>query len=140
MAKKKENQNFCMFEESREQHNENEEDASILEDSNTKKVRFKESDAIPEEVMFVDPPPVPSLSWNDMLVGKEIFYQINKSDGQYFADNFSLTEQDVKKSFIDGVPSIDFSERVYQLLEKGNANLCGTQDVGTKPWNHDFAE
>ncbi|PPR85327.1 hypothetical protein GOBAR_AA35361 [Gossypium barbadense] len=53
-----------------------------------------------------------------MLVGKEIFDQINKSDGQYFADNFYLIEQDVKKSFVDGVPSIDFSKRVFQLLEK----------------------
>ncbi|MBA0702071.1 hypothetical protein Goari_020423 [Gossypium aridum] len=72
--------------------NRNGDDISILEDSNTKKVRFKESDATPDDVMVVDPVPVPSL--------------------------FSLTEQDVKKSFVDGVPSIDFSERVYQLLEK----------------------
>ncbi|MBA0772271.1 hypothetical protein Gotri_007681 [Gossypium trilobum] len=53
-----------------------------------------------------------------MLVGKETIVQNNTSDGQFFADNFSLTKQDVKKSFVDGVPSIDFSERVYQLLEK----------------------
>ncbi|MBA0687589.1 hypothetical protein Goari_015111, partial [Gossypium aridum] len=66
----------------------------------------------------INPLSVSSLSWKDMLVGKETFDQINKSDGQYFADNFSLTEQGVKKSFVDGVPSIDFSERVYQLLEK----------------------
>ncbi|KAK5776932.1 hypothetical protein PVK06_044897 [Gossypium arboreum] len=39
-------------------------------------------------------------------------------DGHFFVDNFSLTEQEVKKSFVDDVPSIDFSERVYQLLEK----------------------
>ncbi|MBA0771169.1 hypothetical protein Gotri_019681, partial [Gossypium trilobum] len=98
--------------------NGNREDVSIPKDSNTKKVQFKESHSTPEDVMVVDPLPVPSLSWKDMLVGKETFDQINKSDGQYFADNFSLTEQDVKKSFVDGVPSTDFSERVYQLLEK----------------------
>ncbi|MBA0864015.1 hypothetical protein Goshw_028683, partial [Gossypium schwendimanii] len=48
--------------------------------------------------MVVEPQPMPPVSWKDMLVGKETI--------------------DVKKSFVDGVPSIDFSERVYQLLEK----------------------
>ncbi|MBA0740656.1 hypothetical protein Gogos_013848 [Gossypium gossypioides] len=68
--------------------------------------------------MVVDPVLVPSLSWKDILVGKETLDQNNKNDGQHFVDSFSLTEQDVKKSLVDGVPSIDFSERVYQLLEK----------------------
>ncbi|MBA0881806.1 hypothetical protein Goshw_023870 [Gossypium schwendimanii] len=35
--------------------NRNGDDISILEDSNTKKVRFKESDATPDDVMVVDP-------------------------------------------------------------------------------------
>ncbi|KAK5775825.1 hypothetical protein PVK06_043770 [Gossypium arboreum] len=61
---------------------------------------------------------MPSMSWKDMLVGKETIVQNNTSDGQFLADNFSLTKQNVKKSFVDGVPSIDFLERVYQLLEK----------------------
>ncbi|PPS13259.1 hypothetical protein GOBAR_AA07380 [Gossypium barbadense] len=78
--------------------------------------------------MVVDPLPVPSLSWKDMLVGKESFVQNNTSDRQSFADNFSLIEQDVKKSFIDGVPSIDFSERVYQLLEKELSTFVNTDD------------
>ncbi|KAH1120983.1 hypothetical protein J1N35_004143 [Gossypium stocksii] len=36
--------------------NENEEDVSIPEGFNTKKVRFKKSDTAPEYVMVVDPP------------------------------------------------------------------------------------
>ncbi|KAK5803048.1 hypothetical protein PVK06_030688 [Gossypium arboreum] len=58
--------------------NRNEDDASILDDSSTKKFRFKDLNVSSDDVMVVD----------------------------------------VKKYFIDGVPSIDFSERVYQLLEK----------------------
>ncbi|KAG8472190.1 hypothetical protein CXB51_036149 [Gossypium anomalum] len=64
----------------------------VVEDSITKEVHPKESDMIPEEVMVVESSPTPSLSWKDML--------------------------DVKKSVVDGVPSIDFSKRVYKLLEK----------------------
>ncbi|KAH1046490.1 hypothetical protein J1N35_037274 [Gossypium stocksii] len=39
------------------------------DDPNTKKVRFKESEDNPEEVMVVDPTPAPSLSWKDLLMG-----------------------------------------------------------------------
>ncbi|PPS13453.1 hypothetical protein GOBAR_AA07127 [Gossypium barbadense] len=94
------------------------EDIPFLDDSNTKKVRFKESDVSSDDVMVVDPLPEPSLSWKDMLVGKETLDLNNTSEDQCSADSFALTKQDVKKYCIDGVPSIDFSERVYQLLEK----------------------
>lgn len=43
---------------------------SITDDFNTKKIRFKESDASPNYMMVVDPIPEPSLSWKDILVGK----------------------------------------------------------------------
>ncbi|KAK5771113.1 hypothetical protein PVK06_047288 [Gossypium arboreum] len=94
------------------------EDIPFPDDSNTKKVRFKESDVSSDDVMVVDPLPEPLLSWKDMLVGKETLDLNNTSEDQCSADSFALTEQDVKKYCIDGVPSIDFSERVYQLLEK----------------------
>ncbi|MBA0810630.1 hypothetical protein Gohar_002602 [Gossypium harknessii] len=68
--------------------------------------------------MVVESSQTPSLSWKDMLAGKDTPVQNNTNSGHFFVDNFSLTEQDVKKSVVDGVPSIDFSERVYHLLEK----------------------
>ncbi|KAK5819587.1 hypothetical protein PVK06_024600 [Gossypium arboreum] len=46
---------------------------------------------------------------------------INKNEvsGDHFVDGgFSLIEGDVKKSVVNGIPSIDFSERVHQLLVK----------------------
>ncbi|KAH1114510.1 hypothetical protein J1N35_007888 [Gossypium stocksii] len=103
--------------------NGNGDDLSIPDYSKTKNVHFKDSDVSPNDVMVVDPIPKPSLSWKDMLVGKETLDQNNKNDGQHFADSFAFTEQDVKKYFIDGVPSIDFLERVYQLLEKEMSTL-----------------
>ncbi|MBA0670414.1 hypothetical protein Goklo_025405 [Gossypium klotzschianum] len=44
--------------------------------------------------------------------------KVDKNVGQPAAESFFLSEQDVKKSIVDGVPSIDFSDRVYQILEK----------------------
>ncbi|MBA0715180.1 hypothetical protein Golax_014098 [Gossypium laxum] len=65
---------------------------SLSEDSNTKKVRFKESDVIPEDVMVVESSPTLSLSWKDMLVGKDTFVQNNTNGGQFLVDNFSLID------------------------------------------------
>ncbi|MFQ6663119.1 hypothetical protein Gotur_030757 [Gossypium turneri] len=88
------------------------------DDPNTKKVRFKESEDNPEEVMVVDPTPAPSLSWKDLLMGNKIIEQKVDSGSQQSEEDFSLTEGDVKKSVINGIPSIEVSERVHQLLEK----------------------
>ncbi|PPD75580.1 hypothetical protein GOBAR_DD27489 [Gossypium barbadense] len=65
---------------------------SLSEDSNTKKVRFMESDVIPEDVMVVESSPTPSLSSKDMLVGKDTFVQNNTNRGQFLVDNLSLIE------------------------------------------------
>ncbi|MBA0617573.1 hypothetical protein Godav_027008 [Gossypium davidsonii] len=61
----------------------NEEGDSLSEDSNTTKVRFKESDVIPEDVMVVESSPTPSFSSKDMLVGKDSFVQNNTNGGQF---------------------------------------------------------
>ncbi|KAH1090146.1 hypothetical protein J1N35_017403 [Gossypium stocksii] len=103
--------------------NGNGDDASIPDDSNTKKVHFKGSDVSSEDVMVEDPILEPSLPSKNMLVGKETLDQNNKKGRQHFDNSFALIEQDVKKYFVNGVPSIDFSERVYQLLEKEMSTL-----------------
>ncbi|MBA0809095.1 hypothetical protein Gohar_024773 [Gossypium harknessii] len=100
------------------------------EDPNTKKVRFKESNEILEDVMVVEPSPMPSLSWKDLLVGKETIEQKDASGTQHVDDSFSLLEQDVKKSVVNGIPSIDFSERIYQLLEKEMATSVVLKMLG----------
>ncbi|KAH1107465.1 hypothetical protein J1N35_011233 [Gossypium stocksii] len=62
-----------------------------VEDSTTKDICPNGSNVVPEVMMVVEPSQMPSFYWKDML--------------------------DVKKSLVDGVPSIDLSERVYKLLE-----------------------
>ncbi|MBA0589887.1 hypothetical protein Gorai_018613 [Gossypium raimondii] len=65
---------------------------SLSEDSNTEKVRFKESDVILEDVMVVESSPTPFLSSKDMLVGKDTFVQNNTNGGQFLVDKLSLIE------------------------------------------------
>ncbi|KAH1031252.1 hypothetical protein J1N35_043426 [Gossypium stocksii] len=93
-------------------------DFSNAKDSSTKKVRFKDTDVAADDVMVVDPLPVSSLSWKDKLLGKGSLDQAVNTEDQSAADGFLLSDQDVKKSLVDGVPSIDFSDRVFQILEK----------------------
>ncbi|KAH1056511.1 hypothetical protein J1N35_034576 [Gossypium stocksii] len=64
----------------------------VVEDSITKKVYPKESDVIPEDVMVVESSPMPSFSWKDMLVGKENPAKNVSDNGHLLVDNFSLTE------------------------------------------------
>ncbi|MBA0600060.1 hypothetical protein Gorai_006259 [Gossypium raimondii] len=96
----------------------NSEGDNLPDDPNTKKVRFKESEDNAEDVMVVDPTPAPSLSWKGLLMGNKIIEQKVDSGSQQSEEYFSLTEGDVKKSVINGIPSIEVSERVHQLLEK----------------------
>ncbi|MBA0780285.1 hypothetical protein Gotri_004403 [Gossypium trilobum] len=51
-------------------------------------------------------------------MGNKIIEQKVDSGSQQSEEDFSLTEGDVKKSVINGIPSIEVSERVHQLLEK----------------------
>ncbi|MBA0672731.1 hypothetical protein Goklo_029724 [Gossypium klotzschianum] len=89
-----------------------------LDDPNIKKVRFKELEISPEDVMVVDSTPTPTLSWKDLVLGKSSL-ELNEVSGDHFVDGgFSLIEGDVKKSVANGIPFIDFSEREHQLLVK----------------------
>ncbi|MBA0819824.1 hypothetical protein Gohar_000014, partial [Gossypium harknessii] len=89
-------------------------EANPLGDPNTKKVLFKESTSVLEDEMVVDTMTTPTLPWKDLVLG-------NKSDGQKVVDeinpldkDFALQDGDVNKS--NGIPSIDFLERIHQLL------------------------
>ncbi|MBA0696591.1 hypothetical protein Goari_003133, partial [Gossypium aridum] len=61
--------------------------------------------------MVMDPTPAPSLSWKDLLMGNKIIEQKVDSGSKQSEEDFSLTEGDVKKWVINGIPSIEVSER-----------------------------
>ncbi|PPS12824.1 hypothetical protein GOBAR_AA07817 [Gossypium barbadense] len=90
------------------------------DDRNTKKVRFKVNGVEEETSMAVDHEPQPSMTWKEKLLGVHGAASESVRDGPS-ADNeneFELLEGDVNMSIIDGIPVIDFSGRVKEILFK----------------------
>ncbi|KAG8478166.1 hypothetical protein CXB51_027946 [Gossypium anomalum] len=82
----------------------------------TKKVRFKDSTSVLEDEMVLNTITTRTLSWKDLVLG-------NKLDGQKVMDesnpldkDFSLQDEDDKKSIVNDIPFIDFSKRIHQLF------------------------
>ncbi|PPR99566.1 hypothetical protein GOBAR_AA21101 [Gossypium barbadense] len=70
--------------------------------------------------MAVDHEPQPSMTWKERLLGGHGAAFESVRDGP-FADNeneFELLEGDVNMSIIDGIPAIDFLDRVKEILFK----------------------
>ncbi|KAH1098639.1 hypothetical protein J1N35_015560 [Gossypium stocksii] len=89
-------------------------------DRNTKKVRFKES-AIDDNVsMAVDTEPQQAISWKDKLLGTSVGISAS-GQAMLFAGNdndFDLLDGDVNTSIIDGILTIEFSNRINEILFK----------------------
>ncbi|MBA0707581.1 hypothetical protein Golax_019615 [Gossypium laxum] len=84
-------------------------------DLNTKKVRFKDSKTIPDVEMVVESTLAPTLSLKDMVLGKG-FTESKESNTVHSTNgDFSLLKGDVKKSVINGILAIDFSNRIQKL-------------------------
>ncbi|KAH1056824.1 hypothetical protein J1N35_034889 [Gossypium stocksii] len=89
-------------------------------DRNTKKVRFKESVVDDDVSMAVDTEPQQAISWKDNLlrtsVGISASGQAMLSAGN--DNDFDLLDGDVNMSIIDGMPAIEFSDRIKEILFK----------------------
>ncbi|MBA0828305.1 hypothetical protein Goarm_012996 [Gossypium armourianum] len=75
--------------------------------------------------MLVDLSMELTISWKDMLIGKSstIPGKVIAPIGIEVEDDFELLEGDTKKSFVNGIPSIEFSEMIHQNLIKDRALL-----------------
>ncbi|XP_040967803.1 uncharacterized protein [Gossypium hirsutum] len=90
------------------------------DDRNTKKVRFKVNGVEEDTSMAVDHEPQPSMTWKEIFLGVHGAASESVRDGPS-ADNeneFELLEGPVNMSIIDGIPVIDFSGRVKEILFK----------------------
>ncbi|PPS11866.1 hypothetical protein GOBAR_AA08771 [Gossypium barbadense] len=89
-------------------------------DRNTKKVRFKDKggDGESESDMVVDRVPAVPASWRDKVLGKGSVDWEKESDLVVLEENEDLEflEGDVLKSTIDGISSVNFSDRIQQML------------------------
>ncbi|MBA0702435.1 hypothetical protein Goari_020536 [Gossypium aridum] len=90
----------------------------FLEDPSTRKVRFKDTDNIPDVEMVIESPPVPTPSWKDIVFGKDPSKSKKVSINHSIDGDFSLLEGDDKKSIINCILIIDFLDRVQNLLVK----------------------
>ncbi|KAH1121634.1 hypothetical protein J1N35_004794 [Gossypium stocksii] len=63
--------------------------------------------------MLIDPSAEQTTSWKDKLVG-----QSSKSDGNGIEEkeDCDLLEGDIQKSIVNGFPSIEFLDRIHQIL------------------------
>ncbi|KAK5845045.1 hypothetical protein PVK06_001198 [Gossypium arboreum] len=69
--------------------------------------------------MMVDTPSDQPTSWRDKLVeqsSKDVF------NCPIDNDNIDILEGDIQKTFVNGVPSITFSDRIHQILIQGMDN------------------
>ncbi|KAG8473461.1 hypothetical protein CXB51_035768 [Gossypium anomalum] len=90
------------------------------DDGETKKVRFKEKDGDTDVEMVTDLEPQPKVSWKQMLLGKGVSDQEkgSRSSEAECTEDFEFLEGDVKKTIFNGIPAIEFSNRIQQILFK----------------------
>ncbi|XP_012453509.1 uncharacterized protein LOC105775544 [Gossypium raimondii] len=92
---------------------------SISEELTPKKVRFRGGDVDTNNIMMIDSSPEKPISWKDMLVGQSSKETFNDLEGK---DDLDILEGDIQKSFVNGVPSISFSDRIHKILIQGMDN------------------
>ncbi|PPS13624.1 hypothetical protein GOBAR_AA06953 [Gossypium barbadense] len=91
------------------------------DDRNTKKVRFKEDNNGEITDMLVETRSSPSITWKDKLLGINSGYLDKKglvSSGYSADEDLEFLEGDIHRSMVNGIPAIDFSERIQQILYK----------------------
>ncbi|KAL1127560.1 hypothetical protein V6Z11_A13G186900 [Gossypium hirsutum] len=108
---------------------ENDDDSHSIGDQTTKKVKFKggvvDASGGVEDVsedMVVEPNLTSMLSWKDKLFGENPNNPMMDCNGSSFGrvntsnDDFDLRANDVQTSIINGVPTINFSDRTVDNL------------------------
>ncbi|MBA0668353.1 hypothetical protein Goklo_001274 [Gossypium klotzschianum] len=89
-----------------------EDSEGIIEDRITKNVRFKEGGEGPMENMAVDSTPVSVITWKDKLLGESG----SGSLGAATNIDLELKDGDILRSVTNGIPGIDFSDRIKKIL------------------------
>ncbi|KAG8501637.1 hypothetical protein CXB51_004070 [Gossypium anomalum] len=97
-------------------------DGSRLEaDRITKKVRFKGGTDEEAIDMMVESGLSPKLSWKDKLLGTKSGVSDKEESGSSSIDSeedIEILEGDIHRSIVNGIPAIDFSERIQHILFK----------------------
>ncbi|MBA0751938.1 hypothetical protein Gogos_000825, partial [Gossypium gossypioides] len=109
-------------------------------DRNTKKVHFKEENGEEITDMLVESGPSPILSWKDKLLGNKSGAS-NKlgldNSGAGADEDLEFLEGDIYRSIVNGIPAIDFSKRIQQILFKEMEHMSTNDYVkvpSQSPW------
>ncbi|XP_016752428.1 uncharacterized protein [Gossypium hirsutum] len=92
-----------------------------------KKVRFREKVEEPSNDMMIELSSDQPTSWRDMLVSQS---SKNGSNGLDEKEAFDILEGDIQRTVVNGVPSITFSERIYQIFIQGMDNTVIVKLLG----------
>ncbi|KAG8494117.1 hypothetical protein CXB51_011857 [Gossypium anomalum] len=90
-------------------------------DRMTKKVRFKDGIGEEDAEMVEDSGSSPKISWKDKLLGTNSGGMDVGKLGPSSLDadeDLEFLEGDIHRSVVNGIPSIDFSERIQNILVK----------------------
>ncbi|MFQ6636834.1 hypothetical protein Gotur_014203 [Gossypium turneri] len=71
-----------------------------------------------------------SLSFRDVV--QKTGSMNNTMDNEWEMDDFALREDDERKGIVDRVPSIEFSDRVYGLIEESMSKTLVIKLLGRK--------
>lgn len=76
--------------------------------------------------------PNPTRSWKERLLGKNPCDLRRKTDASDFDEenDFAFVEGDIMRSFFNGIPSINLSKRINQLLIKDMAYIVVIKLLG----------
>ncbi|KAK5840183.1 uncharacterized protein LOC108475156 [Gossypium arboreum] len=122
-------------------------DSWLSEDRNTKKVRFKYvfDGASVDMVVDSGPPLNAATSWTDKLFGtgssgtsQKVVRFEEGSD-----EDFILLDDDIIRSTVNGIPAIEFFDRVKEILSK-EMEMIGPwiifgQYLTVQPWTKEFS-
>ncbi|MBA0812959.1 hypothetical protein Gohar_026863 [Gossypium harknessii] len=92
---------------------------SIAEELIPTKARFRGEDDDSNNGMMIDLASKQHISWRNKLVGQSSKDASNGSEGK---KDFDILDGDIQKSFVNGVSSITFSDRIHQILIQGMEN------------------
>ncbi|MFQ6660121.1 hypothetical protein Gotur_028737 [Gossypium turneri] len=98
-------------------------DEGNLANRSTKKVRIRATEGVLDVIMDPIRATGKPLSWKDRLLGTRLRADVRTKTMNNFngKDDFKLSETDIVRSSINGIPSIHFSEQVNKLLIKDMA-------------------
>ncbi|MBA0805364.1 hypothetical protein Gohar_004885 [Gossypium harknessii] len=92
---------------------------SITEELIPKKVHFRGGDVDTNNNMLIDSSLKKPISWMDMLVGQSSKDTLIDLEGK---DDLNILDGDIQKTFVNGVPSISFSDRIHKIIIQGMEN------------------